>query len=223
MSGQAIKSARVPQTWCELADAIGPAAALALSAAYGGVNIYVPSRMHRSHAIARLFDAAGAGYGAALALAELHGDTTLAVPQLSAFWRIRKAASALEMLHAGASMEEVAQQMGVSKRTVLRTLEFARLLSLNARLRRDRYRRMGALDVVGDNAARHAAAQLPLFPADGQGASCGEASASATLQQALPKGDRYVGQADQAGADRERVVRPRSRGRRAAAAGASVD
>jgi len=153
-----IESARVPQTWAELADDIGPAAALALSAAYGGVNIYVPSKMTRGHAIARLFEATGAGYGAALALSELHGDTTLHVPQLSVFWRIRHAAQALELLQGGATHQQAAEALGISLRALYRALEFARALAIQARRRRDRRRlRRSVMDVARETG------QLPLF------------------------------------------------------------
>lgn len=131
------EAVRVPQTWADLADDIGPVAALALSAAYGGVNVYVPGKMTRSHAIARLFEATGAGFGAALALSELHGDTTLHVPRLSVFFRIRQAARALELLHGGATPQQAADALGISTKTLRRTLAFAKALALRARCRRD--------------------------------------------------------------------------------------
>lgn len=137
------KSARVPQTWADLADDIGPAAALVLSAAYGGVNVYIPGTMTRSHSIARLFEATGAGFGAALALSELYGDTTLHVPHLSVFFRIRQASRALELIRSGASHQQAAETLGISVRTLRRALQFAQALALHARLRRDRRRIRG--------------------------------------------------------------------------------
>jgi hypothetical protein len=137
------KSARVPQTWADLADDIGPAAALVLSAAYGGVNVYIPGKMTRSHSIARLFEATGAGFGAALALSELYGDTTLHVPHLSVFFRIRQASRALELIRSGASHQQAAETLGISVRTLRRALHFAQALALHARLRRDSRRIRG--------------------------------------------------------------------------------
>lgn len=130
----------------EIADEIGFAPAIILAGAYGGVNIYVPSTMHSTHALARLFSAHGLGVSPAFSLSQLYPDSTLAVPKLYAYDRLRQCAEAV-LLHREAMDEKrAAQQMGISLKTYRKRLCEAQSIGLRPRKKR-KTRGMAAIAV----------------------------------------------------------------------------
>ncbi len=131
---------QVSTTLSELADEIGFAPAVLLAGAYGGVNLYIPREMHRAHAIAKLFEAGGAGYGPALALSQLYPDTSLAIPKLYAYERLRQCAEAASLAQRGMNEKEAAAALGVSLRTYRKRLADASGIGIQARKLRDRRR-----------------------------------------------------------------------------------
>lgn len=131
---------QVSKTISELADEIGFAPAVLLAGAYGGLNIYIPREMHRAHAIAKLFEAGGAGYGPALALSQLYPDTSLAIPKLYAYERLRECAEAANLMARGMSEAEAARALGMPLRRFRKRLGEAREIGMQARKLRDRRR-----------------------------------------------------------------------------------
>lgn len=130
----------VSRNLSELADEIGFAPAVLLAGAYGGVNLYIPRTMHKTHAIALLFQAGGVGYGPAMALSEMYPDTTLAVPKLYAYERLRQCAEANNLVASGVPEHEAARALGMPLKTFRKRLSEAREIGISARKLRDRRR-----------------------------------------------------------------------------------
>lgn len=130
----------ISRNLADLSDELGFVPAILLSGAYGGLNIYVPRNMHRAHALARLFEAGGAGFGAAMTLSELYGDTTLSVPKLYAYERLRQCAEVNNLIACGMDEQDAARALGLKLRTFRKRLHEARAIGLSSRKLRDRLR-----------------------------------------------------------------------------------
>lgn len=102
----------------ELKDLVGPGAALAICAEWGGNTLYVPSRAHPAHPLSRLLGQETAN----LLCSAMSGDR-LAVPKTDAVMRQMRAKKIMTRRRNGKSIAELAEEFGLTRRRILQILD----------------------------------------------------------------------------------------------------
>lgn len=128
-----------------------PTLAILLSGAYGGVQLYIPNEIHKSHKIALLFAAGGVGYSPCMTLSQLYGGQTITIPELSAYEELRRMSLALYMESQGCSLKEIAVAIKVSQATAKNKIEIAKKVGITARKIRAKKRLKGTVIQHLDN------------------------------------------------------------------------
>jgi hypothetical protein len=102
----------------DLKDVVGPGAALAICAEWGGNTLYVPARAHPAHPLCRLLGEETAN----LLCAAMSGDR-LAVPKTDAVMRQMRARRIMKRRSEGKSIAALADEFGLTRRRILQILE----------------------------------------------------------------------------------------------------
>lgn len=111
----------LPEGLREIAELVGLDAALKLTAAHGGVRIFIPLKCPPEHAIA-----ATVGDYVAARLSNAYGGTYLYVPGVSSILRRRRDAAIVQAYDKGKSATFLARQHGITERQVRAIIAKAR-------------------------------------------------------------------------------------------------
>jgi len=107
----------LPVTMARLKEVLGTDATLALIAAHGGGNLYVPSRLRQAHPLLQTL-----GPEAAARLARAYGGERVDVPKIDAVLRQLRKKDILAARKQGESIADLALRHKLSRRRVLQIL-----------------------------------------------------------------------------------------------------
>jgi len=108
----------LPQGMRELKDVVGPGAALAICAKWGGRTLYIPSRARADHPLSLLL-----GAEAATRLCTAMAGDRLSVPKTDAVMRQIKYRSIQRKKREGASIASLARAFDLTPRRILQILD----------------------------------------------------------------------------------------------------
>lgn len=139
----------VSKSLADLADEIGFAPAILLSGAYGGLNIYIPNKIHSSHVLYKLMLDGGCGAGAVMSLEQLYGGQTINISPLTVYEELRKISLALSLEAQGCSVKDISQSLNLTISTVKSKLKKGKDIGISVRRIRHKKRLNGsAIEVI---------------------------------------------------------------------------